>query len=132
MLAEAAVQRGAWQLAARFERSQRPEEERLNDPFRSVRPAPDNSILGTSRFTSGTLQVAHDRRFGRFTVKPFLEVVRVYAEAMEEFPVVSPRDLFGKSDLWSFSFGIRSTVGTWHTRMGRYGAARAAAVQHQH
>jgi hypothetical protein len=132
VLAETAVQRGAWQIAARFERSQRPEEERLLDLFRSIRPATDNSILGVTRFTSGTLQVAHKRGFGRFTLQPFVEVVRVYAEAMEEFPVLSPRDLYGKSDLWSFSFGIRSNVGTWHTRMGRYGAARMAAVQHQH
>jgi hypothetical protein len=132
VLAETALRRGAWQMAARFERSQRPEEERELDLFRSVRPAPDNNILGISRFTSGTLQVAHQRGLGNFKIAPFVEVVRSYAEAMEEFPVLAPRDLFGKSDLWSFSVGIRSMAGAWHTRMGRYGAARTTAVQHQH
>jgi hypothetical protein len=133
VLAETALRRGGWQVAARFERSQRPEEERQLDLFRSVRPAPDNNILGINRFTSGTLQVAHQRQFGRFALTPFVEVVRTHAEAMEEFPVLPPEGLYGKSELWSFSFGIRSIIGAWHTRMGRYGAARhSTAGSHQH
>jgi hypothetical protein len=133
VLAETAVRRGGWQVAARFERSQRPEEERQLDLFRSVRPAPDNNILGINRFTSGTLQIAHQRKVGRFSLTPFVEVVRTHGEAMEEFPVLPPESLYGKADLWSFSFGVRSIIGAWHKRMGRYGAARnSTAGSHQH
>ena len=133
VLAETAVRWGNWQFAVRFERSQRPEEERQLDLFRSVRPATDNSILGVNRFTSGTVHVAHERRVGRFRLTPFLEVVRTHGEAMEEFPVLPPESLYGQADVWSFSFGIRSIIGAWHTRMGRYGAARSGiAGSHQH
>src|SRR2546426_6549297 len=39
----------------RFERTERPEDMRTLDPFRSVRPHLDNSILGTSRWSIHTL-----------------------------------------------------------------------------
>jgi hypothetical protein len=132
LLAEGAIRRGTWQIAARFERSQRPEEERQIDPFRTIRPATDNSIVGVTRWTIGTLQLARYTNIGSFRLQPFAEVVRSHAEAMEEFPVITPEALFGSSELWSFSIGIRSVLGSWHTRMGRYGAARTGATDHQH
>jgi hypothetical protein len=131
-LAESAVRRGPWRVAARFERSQRPEEERKIDPFRTVRPATDNSIVGVTRWTSGTLQVAYFTEAGRFRLQPFIEIVRLHAESIEEFPVLSPETLYGSSELWSFSAGIRSVIGSWHTRMGRYGAARMTDHEHHH
>ena len=131
-LAEGSVRRGPWQLAARFERSVRPEEQRLPDLFRSVRPHNDNSILGTTRFTSGGLQLSRISSLGKFEVQPFLEVFKLHASALEEFAVMPPEAVFGSNDMWSFSVGIRSTIGTWHDRMGRYGAARVPTSQHHH
>lgn len=131
ILAEAAVQRGGWQLAARFERSQRPEEERKVDPFHTVRPATDNSIVGVTRWTSGTLHAGRDTRLGKLRLQPFVEIIRLHARAMEEFPVHDPELFYGSSDMWSFSVGVRSVIGSWHQRMGRYGAARTEAG-HQH
>jgi hypothetical protein len=131
LLAEASVRRGSWMLAARFERTQRPEEERLFDPFRTVRPATDNSILGVTRWTSGSLHLEHATHLRSLQLRPFFEVSRLHAQAMEEFPVVDPATLYGSSNLWSFSVGVRSTLGTWHTRMGRYGAARVSPT-HEH
>jgi hypothetical protein len=131
-LAEAAVRRGAWRLAVRFERSERPEEERRFDPFRSVRPHPDNSIIGVTRWTIATLSIARNSAMGAFRLQPFLEVGRIDAQATEEFPVFVPETFYGDDNMWSFSFGIRSTVGTWHTRMGRYGAGRTQDSHHNH
>ncbi len=132
VLAEGAVRRGNWQVAGRFERSTRPEEERQIDPFRTIRPATDNSIVGVTRWTSGTVQLAHVTRVGRLQLQPFAEVVRLHAEATEEFPVITPETLYGSSELWSFSIGIRSVLGSWHSRMGRYGAARVNDREHHH
>jgi hypothetical protein len=131
ILAEASVQRGGWQAAARFERSQRPEEERKADPFHTVRPATDNSIVGITRWTSGTLHLGRDTRLGTLRLQPFIEIIRLHAEAMEEFPVHDPELFYGSSGMWSFSVGVRSTIGAWHQRMGRYGAARTQP-EHQH
>ena len=59
VLAEASWTLGATQLYYQFERTERPEEERILDqPTRSVRPHLENSILGTTRWT---LQHRRDR-----------------------------------------------------------------------
>lgn len=130
LLAEAALTRGKWQGALRFERTVRPEEERELDWFRAIRPHGDNSILGRTRFTSGSLSLSRVVERGTLHFRPFLEVVHVRAASIDEFPVLPPRLLYGSDRLWSFSFGIRSTVGRWHDRMGRYGAARTASHVH--
>jgi hypothetical protein len=132
LLAETAVRRGAWQLAARFERSVRPEEARQPDLFRAIRPHNDNSILGTTRWTSVGLQLSHEVSARNLTVRPVVEVFRLHAQPMQESPVLPPENVFGSRDMWSFSVGIRSTIGAWHERMGRYGAARATTPQHHH
>jgi hypothetical protein len=127
VLAEASAARGAWQAALRFERSVRPEEERQIDLFRSLRPHTTSSILGTTRFTSGAFQLSRAATIGRLSLRPFIEVARLHAESLDAFPVLPPAGLYGSASLWSFSAGVRSTLGTWHTRMGRYGAARVPA-----
>lgn len=132
LLAEAAVRRSAWQVAARFERTIRPEEERQFDFFRSVRPHHDNSIVGTTRWTSGALRLSRDWQAGKARLQPFAEIVRLRAEAMEEFPVFVPEQIYGSARLWSFSLGVRSNIGKWHDRMGRYAAARAPTSNHHH
>jgi hypothetical protein len=132
MLAEAAVQRAAWQLAARFERTVRPEEERQLDLFRSVRPHTDNSILGTTRWTSASIQVSHIINRKGVRIQPFVEIGRQHVKALDEFPVLTPENIYGADRLWSFSIGMRSSLGIWHDRMGRYGAARVSSSQHHH
>ena len=132
VLAEGSAARGPWRVAARFERSVRPEEERTLDVFRSVRPHGDDNILGTTAFTSGALQLSRRFRSGSLAFIPFVEVIRLHAEAQEEFSILPPEGIFGADRMWSFSFGIRSMAGTWHDRMGRYGAARVRPAHHHH
>ncbi|MGQ0814086.1 MAG: hypothetical protein ACT4O1_06425 [Gemmatimonadota bacterium] len=129
VLIETAVRRGGWQIASRFEQSDRPEEEREPHqfPFRSVRPATDNNIFGITRWTTGSLQLSRSLSIGRFAIEPLLEVARLHAEPHEKPAILDPENLYGSSRLWSFSAGIRSSIGIWHTRMGRYGAAMPTA-----
>ena len=131
-LGEALITSGDWQFGARFERSERPEEERMLDIFRTPRPASHFSILGITRWTTGTLQINRRVQAAQFSFRPFLEVARYVATPLEEPAILDPDNLYGDSRLWSFSVGIRSTLGSWHTRMGRYGAARLPETVHHH
>ncbi len=54
LLAEGAWSAGRHRLYYRFERTERPEEQRISD-FRSLRPHLENSILGVTRWTIHTL-----------------------------------------------------------------------------
>jgi hypothetical protein len=58
--------------------------------------------------------------------------VRSHAKPVEQFPVIVPEAIYGSDTVWSFSLGIRSTLGMWHDRMGRYGAARSIVSEHHH
>lgn len=127
VLLEGAVQRSGWEVAARFEQSDRPEEERTTNLFRSVRPATDANILGTTEWTIGTLQLSRSFRAGSLTVQPFVEVARAAADPNEKPAIIDPAGLYGSARMWSFSVGIRGAVGMMHKRMGRYGAALPAA-----
>ena len=122
-LAEAAYRMKDWRVAARFERSDRPEEERLPDPFRSVRPATDNSIKGTTQWTTTSLQLSRRISLGAFRFEPLIEASRLSADPNEKPAIFDPENLYGSAKMWSFSAGIRATIGMWHTRMGRYGVA---------
>lgn len=126
VLLEGAVQRSGWEVAARFEQSDRPEEERTTDLFRSVRPATDANILGTTEWTIGTLQLSRSLNLGSLRVRPFVEVARSAADPNEKPAIIDPAGLYGSDRMWSFSFGIRSSIGMTHRRMGRYGAGLPA------
>jgi hypothetical protein len=118
---------GAWstgphRLQYRFERTERPEEERIAR-FRSLRPHLENSILGTTRWTTHTAgyEVMALRRSG-LEVRPLAEVT--YARvAKVGGGVIDVEELYGGRDLWSLALGIRISAGGAMHRMGRYGAA---------
>ena len=129
LLAEGAVTRGGWELAGRLERSDRPEEERLVDPFRSPRPAPDNGILGVTRWEIAT--VALSRRLdgpGGLRAAPFLEGSLLQASSRVANAVFIPADFYGSARQWSLSAGLRVGWGMRHARMGRYGVAAAGGA----
>jgi hypothetical protein len=107
----------------RFERSDRPEDLRELDLFRSVRPHLENSILGTTRFTLHTLgygfsfQAARDR----LEVRPFVEGTAGRARSVAG-GVLTPEVLYGKTSVRSLSIGVRVMWEMAGHRMGRYGA----------
>ena len=128
MLAEAAVCRRELGLALRWERSDRPEEERLLDLFRSPRPATDASILGITEWTtlSGAIALPGLRMFGAHAA-PFLEVARITADRTT-VAVFDPVGFYGTNLMWRVVGGMRLGLGHMHRRVGRYGAASDAAI----
>jgi hypothetical protein len=122
VLAEGAVRGWGLEFAARYEDTTRPEEERT-EHFRSARPATDFSIIGSTRWRTGTVALrGRLPAFGFVAAEPFLELARaqVTAGALDAF---QPVPFYGSNVLWSFSAGLRIEVGASHERMGRYGVA---------
>jgi hypothetical protein len=130
LLAEGAWRAGSHRLQYRFERTERPEEERVAR-FRSLRPHLENSILGITRWTTHTL--GYDLvAVGRpgLEVRPLAEVTyaRVGKVGGGLFDVAG---LYGRSHVWSLALGVRLTAGASTHRMGRYGAAEEAGMTMQ-
>jgi hypothetical protein len=137
LLGEVAVCHGALGIAARWERSDRPEEERLLDLFRSPRPATDLSILGVTQWTTLSAAVslpgvnAYDAH-----AAPFVEAARLRADRTTA-ALFDPGLFYGSNLMWRLSAGIRVGAGHEHGRMGRYGVASETpkttpANGHQH
>jgi hypothetical protein len=122
-LAEGALCRADAGVAFRWERSDRPEEERLLDLFRTARPATDVSILGVTRWTTltGAVSLPALRVYGGHAA-PFVEVARVTADRTTA-AVFDPVRLYGASAMWRLAAGIRIASGGAHGRMGRHGVA---------
>jgi hypothetical protein len=131
LLAEGAWYEGQHRLHYRFERTERPEEQRISH-FRSLRPHLENSILGITRWTIHTAgySIPVVER-GRFSVQPLLEVSygRVAKASGGLFDL---RQVYGKDSFWSWTVGVRMGFGGGDHRMGRYGAATSGGHLHQH
>jgi hypothetical protein len=122
--AEATVAAGPVDVSLRVERTTRPEEERLLDPFRSVRPLTDVSVIGVTRWTTTT--VAVERLLARapvFGASAFVEAEYLRPHEQVHPTVFVPRDFYRSQNLWMVSVGVRVAVGHQHHVMGRYGAA---------
>jgi hypothetical protein len=123
VLGEAAICRGGFGVAARWERSDRPEEERLLDLFRAPRPATDLSILGVTEWTTLSVAVALPALgLGRASLAPFVEAAHITADRTST-AVFDPIGFYGSNFMWRFSAGMRLAAGHAHDRMGRYGVA---------
>jgi hypothetical protein len=135
VLAEAALRRRGMELGLRWELTERPEEERLLNPFRSARPHTDESILGVTRWRIATAALSAPfplpaRIAHAGAARPFIEVARVTASNVTRPAVFVPSAFFGDDVLWSLSAGMRLSVGATHRRMGRYGAALVPPMTH--
>ncbi len=124
MLAEGAYCREGVIVAARLERTDRPEEEQLADPFRTPRPEPDLTDLGVSRWTTFTLSLSSPAAFANIlSARPFIEVERLAVGPGNPAGIFNPFFRYGADRMWMLSAGIRLRAGMMHDRMGRYGAA---------
>jgi hypothetical protein len=133
LLAEGAVTRRGVQVGARFERTTRPEEERLADPFRSPVPHADAHILGVTRWqilSARLALVGLDRPALR--AGPFIEVSRASVRSEFANQLFDPVEFFGDDRIWNLSLGVRLEAGVSHGRMGRYGAALARTPPGEH
>ena len=131
VLAEAMGRVRRLELGARYERTGRPEEERLLDPFRSPRPHPDYNVLGITEWRIATAAVAArvDAPAG-IVLRPFFEVARLGAREIVRPSTFVPEEFYGADRQWSLSVGLRMEAGTLHPRMGRYGVAGDAGASH--
>jgi hypothetical protein len=133
-LAEGAYDLGPTRLYYQFERTERPEEERvLDQKWRTVRPHLDNATLGTTRWTIHTLGAQRDVHpvgWG-IQVRPFIEGSFARA-AKVGAGVFDPETWYGGTDFWSLSGGVTLAFGrhALNHRMGRYGVAEETMVEH--
>lgn len=110
--------------ALRVERTERPDEQRLLDEFRSPVPPSDLSISGRSRWTIITARAAVSiSPSGAMSLEPFAEITRARVKPTLQPAGFDPRTFYGSSSIWSLSAGMKVSFGMQHMRMGRYGAA---------
>ena len=121
MLAEAAWSHGRHRPYLRFERTERPEEERLFvSRFRTRRPLFENSILGITRWTIVTvgngvnLTPRGPVRVSPYAEASFVGIVKVGGG------VFDPMVFYGRTHGTSITVGIRLAAGMPMHRMGRY------------
>jgi hypothetical protein len=127
MLAEAAIAVGGWRPALRLERSERPEEQRLYDPFRSAWPNMGAHGLGLTRWTIAAARLERSLAVGGVRALPFVEVsaadVRETAGGAFE-----PELFYGSNRITTLNAGARLQFGAHRPRMGRYGVAAPAGA----
>lgn len=138
LLAEGAWTRGAGRLLWRIERTERPEEPRTTDLFRTVRPHLDNTVLAQTRWTIATLgySVALLNGRSRFQLDPQVEVSYGGIRSLTG-PGFDPATFYDRDNFWSINAGVRLGWGMKMHRMGRYGVMESAgmdmpAMEHTH
>ena len=123
-LVEGAMRAGRLGVALRLEQSERPEEDRLEDPFRTPRPGTNLSINGITRWRVATFQLDAPTVTSRMLLGfPFVEIARLSAAPRDARSPFAPDRLYGRSRFWMLTAGVRIRAGGAHARMGRYGVA---------
>jgi hypothetical protein len=126
LLAETWARYGRVSGAVRFERTDRPDEERLVNEFRSPLPAPDLNIAGRSRWTIITARLAASLQpVKTLMLEPFAEIARIRFSPTLRPSTFDPIQFYGANRIWSVSVGVKLALGMSHMRMGRYGVAAA-------
>jgi len=123
VLAEGAWRRGRHRLAYRFERTERPEEERLS-PYHAARPHLENSILGVTQWTihTGSYRLRMTPTTSEADLSLLVEAAtgRIAAVGGGTF---DPRDTYGGDTFWTATLGLDLGWRRRPHRMGRYGIA---------
>jgi len=122
-LAEGLASSGRLRASYRYERTERPEEVRNFDLFRTMRPSPDNSILGITRWSLNTLHLAYDATTPRrkLMVQPFIEGT-LGSVALVGPGIFDPVAMYGTDQVRSLNIGVVVGWGMRGHRMGLYGA----------
>lgn len=128
-LGEAAWRTRRLEAHYRFERTERPEEQRLANPWRTPRPHHDFSNLGYTRWSIHTLGMSFGIAApGKLLITPVIEgsLGRVKSLLPGSF---DPEAFYGRDTFWTVSAGVRVGWGAPLHRMGRYGAARTPSAR---
>ncbi|HEV7389277.1 MAG TPA: hypothetical protein VGN73_11760 [Gemmatimonadaceae bacterium] len=110
--------------ALRIEHTERPDEQRTTDEFRTSVPPTDLSIAGRSRWTIVTARVAASLlNKPELVLEPFVEIAHARVSPTLRPSGFDPRQFYGSSRIWSVSIGAKLAFSMAHMRMGRYGVA---------
>jgi hypothetical protein len=134
VLLEGAATFGRHRPYLRLERTERPEEERVLNPFHSVRPHLENSILGVTRWTTATAgYTLRGPTRGMFSLWPLVEISCAHVTNVMG-GIFDPTDFYGRPTIWTMSLGLRLDAGMLGHRMGRYGVWSGASppMSHSH
>jgi len=105
------------------------------DPFRSLRPHLENSILGITRWTLHTIGYGFGFSLsqGRLDLQPFVEGTFGKVGLVQP-GLFDPELFYGKESVRSLSVGVRAAWQLHGHRMGRYGALLddGPAMTHEH
>jgi hypothetical protein len=129
-LGEASVEKGIIRVAARYEQTIRPEDERLTNAFRTIFPTAEVQILGTTRFDIATMAVEAKHNVLGMFLAPFVELSLVRASETARPAAFVAREFYGSNRIVQLSMGVRMSVGSNHGRMGRYGVASDDGAPH--
>jgi hypothetical protein len=122
LLLEGEVRRGRHRVYGRVERTERPEEERLADPFRSLRPHLDDAIVGITRWNVLTTGYGLRLPPGPLDVVPEPLVEVSGGRAVETTgSIFDPSAFYGRDTFWTITIAVRLSRGMDGHRMGRYG-----------
>ena len=126
-LAETQWSRGAHRVYLRLERTDRPEDERVfGNPFRTVRPLLESSIIGITRWLVATGGYGRRLTAERLPVRVEGIAEVAYAHVTRLTGLFDPASFYGRTDLWMFSAALSITAGApMHRMMGRYGVTGA-------
>jgi hypothetical protein len=128
LLAEGAVRRRGVGAALRYERTSRPEEERLLDPFRTARPPSELTIRGITRFHLVTAQLsAALPPLRRGHAMFFVEASHAASTPLLVPVLLDPASISGSARSWHLTAGLRLGAGAMPRRVGRYGVAVGSA-----
>jgi hypothetical protein len=132
VLAEAELEVDGWRPAIRLERVERPEEQRLSDPFRTPWPHGGGHVLGITQWHIAGARIERSISAGALRIAPFVEGSMSHVTETAD-GLFDPSEFYGANTLWTFNVGARVRAG-WHpSRMGRYGVADPiAAPAHEH
>ncbi|HTO72480.1 MAG TPA: hypothetical protein VMJ30_01615, partial [Gemmatimonadales bacterium] len=120
-LVEGAWTGGRHRPYLRYENTDRPEEERTSDPYRSPRPHLENSITGTTRWSIVTAGYGFELFPGRkYSVEPIAEVSHAAIKTIGG-GIFDPEVFYGGSTFWRLAIGARLSWRMKGHRMGRYG-----------
>lgn len=131
-LAEVAWSRGAHRPYYRFEQTDRPEDVRTPDPFRSLRPHLENSIVGVTRFALHTIGYGYGiRTRAGLELRPFAELTLGRMRETQG-AVFDPKVFYGRTTIRALSVGLRLGWRMEGHRMGRYGDLLGEPAMHTH
>jgi hypothetical protein len=111
---------------------ERPEEQRLSDPFRTPWPHGGGHVLGITQWHIAGARIERSISAGALRIAPFVEGSMSHVTETAD-GLFDPSEFYGANTLWTFNVGARMRAG-WHpSRMGRYGVADPiAAPAHEH